>query len=104
MAFADGHWDGRGDFLNNDPGFVNFQFMTVNTPNTGIDVNVCVTNLPPMPCVAGANKHAAARSFHTGGVHALMGDGTVRFVNSRIDLLTWRALGSMNGRETVGEF
>ena len=105
MATSDSHWDGRGDFLNHDGNsFVNFQFMTVNTPNSGIDVNSCVTNAPPIPCVGGTNKHGAARSFHSGGVHALMADGSVRFVNSRINLNLWRSLSTINGGEPLGEF
>jgi prepilin-type N-terminal cleavage/methylation domain-containing protein len=45
-----------------------------------------------------------ARSRHTGGVHALMGDGAVRFVSDNVDLVTWQNLGSINGNETIGEF
>lgn len=45
-----------------------------------------------------------ARSHHSGGVHVLMVDGAVRFVSSTIDLNVWRALGTKNNRETIGEF
>jgi prepilin-type N-terminal cleavage/methylation domain-containing protein/prepilin-type processing-associated H-X9-DG protein len=44
----------------------------------------------------------SARSFHPGGVNALFGDGSVRFVKDTINLQTWRALGTRNGREMVG--
>ena len=58
-------------------------------------------------------------SLHTGGVHVLLGDGTVRFVSDNIDTgnptlgspLTgvspygiWGSLGSVNGGEVVNEF
>ena len=58
-------------------------------------------------------------SLHTGGVHVLLGDGSVRFINDSIDAgnptagspLTgkspygiWGALGSVNGGEVVNEF
>ena len=46
----------------------------------------------------------AARSHHAGGVHVLMADGATRFINSTIDLNTWRALGSKDNKETIGEF
>jgi len=44
-------------------------------------------------------------SYHTGGVNALLGDGSVRFVSENIDLVNiWQVLGSINGKETIGEF
>ncbi|HWE40558.1 MAG TPA: DUF1559 domain-containing protein [Isosphaeraceae bacterium] len=43
-----------------------------------------------------------SRSYHPGGVDALMGDGTVRFVKSSIAGATWRALGTVAGGEVIG--
>ena len=43
-----------------------------------------------------------ARSYHPGGVNALLGDGSVRFVRNTINGLTWRALGSVAGGEVFG--
>ena len=44
-------------------------------------------------------------SFHEGGAMILMVDGTVRFVSENIELQdVWRALGSRQGQEVVGEF
>jgi prepilin-type processing-associated H-X9-DG protein len=34
-----------------------------------------------------------ARSYHPGGINALLGDGSLRFVKSTIDGIAWRALG-----------
>lgn len=42
-----------------------------------------------------------SRSHHVGGVHALLGDGTVRFVSSSIDGTVWRGLGTVAGSEIV---
>lgn len=44
------------------------------------------------------------RSFHTGGAHALMGDGTVKFLSDNIDTTLHRNLHSRNGGEVQGEF
>jgi prepilin-type processing-associated H-X9-DG protein len=46
----------------------------------------------------------AARSKHPGGVNAMLGDGSVRFINSSIDLGTWRKLATRAGREIIGDF
>ncbi len=48
--------------------------------------------------------NVAARSQHSGGVHALFVDGHVKFVSNTIAVTTWQALGSRNGHEVVGEF
>jgi prepilin-type processing-associated H-X9-DG protein len=42
-----------------------------------------------------------ARSYHPGGVNALFADGSVRFAKSTIDGATWRALGTVAGREVI---
>ena len=62
---------------------------------------------------------ASASSLHDKGAHALMGDGTVRFINETISsgnlsaapvtigrspYGVWGALGSMAGQESLGEF
>ncbi len=43
-----------------------------------------------------------ARSYHPGGVNALFGDGSVRFVKGTIAGMTWRALGTVAGGEVAG--
>ena len=42
-----------------------------------------------------------SRSYHPGGVNALFGDGSVRFIKSTIDGNTWRALGTISGGEVI---
>ena len=42
-----------------------------------------------------------SRSYHPGGVNVLHGDGSVKFVKSTINGLTWRALGTVAGSEVV---
>jgi prepilin-type N-terminal cleavage/methylation domain-containing protein/prepilin-type processing-associated H-X9-DG protein len=45
--------------------------------------------------------HLAARSYHSGGVNVVLGDGSVRFVRDTIPMATWRALGTRMGGEVV---
>jgi prepilin-type N-terminal cleavage/methylation domain-containing protein/prepilin-type processing-associated H-X9-DG protein len=42
-----------------------------------------------------------ARSYHSGGVNALLMDGSVRFVANSISQATWRAVGTRAGGEVV---
>ena len=43
-------------------------------------------------------------SAHTGGVHALLGDGSGRFINENIDLSTLKRLCTRNDGQAIGEF
>jgi len=45
--------------------------------------------------------HIAARSYHSGGVNVCFADGSVHFIKSSINLVTWRALGSRAGSEVL---
>ena len=48
------------------------------------------------------NQTFAARSRHTGGVHASLCDGSVRFIGNSISLAVWRALSTSRGGEPIG--
>jgi prepilin-type N-terminal cleavage/methylation domain-containing protein/prepilin-type processing-associated H-X9-DG protein len=43
-----------------------------------------------------------ANSRHSGGVNLCLADGSVRFVKSSVNILSWRALGTRNGGEVLG--
>lgn len=83
------------------------------------DLAACVQGFElGMPCNNWAfpgvyNEQVAARSMHPGGVHALLGDGSVRFINDSIDAGSdctpskppiWFAIHTRNGREVVADF
>jgi len=44
------------------------------------------------------------RSMHTGGVNAVLGDGSVRFINNSIDLITFQRLGHRSDGNPLGNF
>jgi len=108
MARNDTDYDIRGDMMNDDRPCT--QFMTINTPNTSAkDVSPYCNDAtypgnPPCTPTGSQFSHKAARSRHSGGVNILLGDGSVRFIRNSIDLATWRALGTMNGGEVLGNF
>lgn len=103
QAVSNEFFDFRGDVLNDD--ITCAQFMTVNTPNAGVDRQVCQKDTEnPAPCFNhwSMANYVAARSYHTGGVQVVNGDGSLRFVENGIDLLTWRMMGSIAGFELSG--
>ncbi len=51
--------------------------------------------------INGNNESAASRSRHPGGVQVALCDGSVRFVTETIGLDVWRAMGSIEGGESV---
>ncbi|MBU4271496.1 MAG: DUF1559 domain-containing protein [Planctomycetes bacterium] len=107
QAVNDTDYDLRGDFFNSDQGAA--QFMTLYTPNSGIDSTLCAGATPnePGPCVMGHGwgptwpVYVSARSRHPGGVVTVFGDGSVHFVADSIALNIWRALSSKSGDEPI---
>jgi prepilin-type processing-associated H-X9-DG protein len=49
------------------------------------------------PINGGAEE--AAGSFHPGGAHFLMGDGSVQFLSENMDMTTYRAISTRAGGE-----
>lgn len=45
-----------------------------------------------------------SRSYHTGMVHSMLMDGSVRSISENIDIRIWRSIGTRSGGEVVGEF
>jgi prepilin-type processing-associated H-X9-DG protein len=72
-------------------------------PSSNYCFNRPELNLPCVPA-PGDLATAASRSRHPGGVNVLLVDGSVRFVQQDISLVTWRALGTIAGGEVTGDF
>jgi len=45
--------------------------------------------------------HIASRSYHAGGVNAVFGDGSVRFIRDTIDPTVWYNMGTRAGGEAL---
>ncbi|MEZ5941031.1 MAG: DUF1559 domain-containing protein [Planctomycetaceae bacterium] len=87
-------------------------FTTTFTPNTfcphddgGIERDVDWINVREGNSATDATYSViTSRSYHVGMVHALLMDGSARSFSENIDLNLWRALGTRQGGEVVGEF
>ncbi len=82
-------------------------------PNTSIPDRLANSFCVPansainLPCQAEDSTNPrifSARSRHTGGIHSLLGDGSVRFISQNIDITTWRNLHSIADGQVLGEF
>lgn len=87
-----------------------FGFTTQYPPNSTVTDQVyqCKSNnWPNAPCQnmgVYTTQRILARSYHVGGVHALMADGAVRFISNNIDTTVFQNLGTRNGGEVVNDF
>jgi prepilin-type N-terminal cleavage/methylation domain-containing protein/prepilin-type processing-associated H-X9-DG protein len=81
-----------------------------NSPIQGSDVHtggICPqVDFPNLPrCTTTSTSTLArlstARSYHTNGVNAAMCDGSVRFIQTSIDIQVWRAASTSEGGETL---
>jgi len=101
-------YEHRGDLYNDD--YNCFMFNGYTPPNSKFPDWVAngycrypyQTNPPCTGTTGGAqNSFNAARSYHSGGVNAVLADGSVKFFKSSINYVTWRALASSNGGEVL---
>lgn len=57
-----------------------------------------------MSCWAGGDGQHGPKSFHVGGCHACMADGSVRFVSENIHFNIHRRINGISDGEVLGEF
>ncbi len=97
-------WGDLGGYWGGAP-HGSFAFSTYQAPNTSSadQVYSCKATSWPgapngAPCVsnttAAQGRWNYARSYHTGGVNTVLGDGSVRFIQNGIDLQAYRAMGT----------
>ena len=97
--------DHRGDIYNDDRNAS--MFMAYTPPNSTfhdwMDGGYCSYPFGTNPPCDGSKTPGfnASRSFHPGGVNALMSDGSVKFFKNSINYNIWRALGSSQGSEVI---
>jgi len=100
------HRDWRGRYYRAE--HLSSIFSTFQPPNTTLS-DYCRTCQAPAlkeaPCTANTDlQYLFARSFHPGGVQAVLADASVRFVPNTIDTQVWRDLGTRNGQEAPAAY
>ncbi|MBN9120188.1 MAG: DUF1559 domain-containing protein [Planctomycetes bacterium] len=105
---ASNKYDARGRMHNGVHGMT---FTTIYPPNSTVGDNVgrsdfCVNSVPKAPCGTQSqdNTYVLARSNHSGGVNAVLADGSVRFVPDAIAPNTWSALGTRADGDLPGDY
>jgi prepilin-type N-terminal cleavage/methylation domain-containing protein/prepilin-type processing-associated H-X9-DG protein len=107
--------DVRGMMWSTIPGGASYQSrMAPNNPadfyragfigdvlQAGFCVPEVVQGLPCQPMGSDRGSFAGARSRHSGGINALMGDGSVRFVKNSVNMPTWIGLHTVSGGEVI---
>ena len=100
-------YEHRGDLYNDDYNCA--MFMAYTTPNSTVPDWIAdgycrypyITNPPCINAASARNAYNASRSYHPGGVNALLSDGSVKFFKNSISLMTWRALSTTAGAEVI---
>lgn len=104
-----GGWGEGGGYWGGGEGG-GYGFTTQYPPNSSVSdmVYQCKsTTWPNAPCqtkTTYSTQLILARSYHTGGVHATMADGAVKFISSNIDVNVFNNLGTRAGGEVVGDY
>jgi prepilin-type N-terminal cleavage/methylation domain-containing protein/prepilin-type processing-associated H-X9-DG protein len=105
--------DHRGMIFNDDMNCA--MFMAYTTPNAktpDLVPGYCqypFQNNPPCSSSfangsavpVGSPAYNAARSYHSGGVNALFGDGSVKFAKDSINSMVWQGLSTTRGGEVI---
>lgn len=74
---------------------------TVGTPNDTRLLGGITCRIGCATCSSDTSNIVPASSYHPGGVHVLLCDGSVRFVKDSVQLQTWWAIGTRAGKESV---
>jgi prepilin-type N-terminal cleavage/methylation domain-containing protein len=103
---GDAGWGGAGAYWGGSR-WGGFGFTTLEAPNTNLPdrhYQCTSTTFVPAPCTSLTGTDDTrnyARSWHSGGVNVLLGDASTRFMPETVDILVWRAAGSISGGESL---
>ncbi|MDR1478768.1 MAG: DUF1559 domain-containing protein [Planctomycetaceae bacterium] len=97
-------WFGDSAFFNTyfqpntrNPDLIHSSYVDATKPGGGTLYDID----HPLGVVVNYIGVLSARSFHTNGVNATLGDGSVSFISNDININIWRGLGTINGEEII---
>jgi len=79
-------------------------FMRGVTPGSYHDTNTDTNISSDGDCTINCNNKWNFYSFHTGGAHFVLADGSVRFISQNVDRLTFNRVYIMGDGTPIGEF
>jgi len=97
IRLAEDSFDNRGVLHYPEGPLYHHNFQPNSLIADEIRINAC-NDTPEAPCMGTFSSYnnrmlmMTARSYHSGGVNLLLGDGSVHFVNESIDETLWHAL------------
>lgn len=83
---------------------VTAQNPNLTAPLNHLPISTSVDGSTDASCNSPDDRVRNFYSMHPGAANFLLGDGSVRFVNENINQSLYRALSTVSGGETVGEF
>jgi len=86
-----------------DPNGANANEWAIGVAGTVFPPNFKTTS-PPGGTIGIYMLNIGLTSFHTGGIHGLLADGSVRFISENISIDTYKNLSARNDGLVIGEF
>uniref|UniRef100_UPI0036F3B76C DUF1559 domain-containing protein n=1 Tax=Tautonia rosea TaxID=2728037 RepID=UPI0036F3B76C len=80
-------------------GVTGWTLASTAVPPNGKEWGACRNGCPG--CGIDNTQIMNSSSLHPGGINALLGDGSVRFIKDTVNLNTWWALGTKDGNEVL---
>jgi len=92
--------------IGSSPPAATAQYPYADEWGVGTTSVIYAPNLKTIPAYGDAvyKQNTVLNSMHTGGIHGILGDGSVRFVSENISDVTLRALCARNDGLVLGEF
>lgn len=93
-----------GEIIGQATGFRGVFSAVIQGTWTGISINSPRLKSNLLTKTDDYQQNSGVASFHVGGAHILLADGSVRFISENIDFITWNYIGGKADGQVIGEF